>query len=468
MLERSACIGSSFRSAVVFPGGQLDLADEAPFTSPDGALLEMDIRNEAYMRALRLCAVRETFEETGLLLMPSSAQSAGMPLSRAVGYEEAGIKKEEWLAIRDQVHNDASQFVPFLHRVWAKLNGGQPSNSGETPIAAMSHHSNWVTPRSVVRPAKRFDAHFFLTCLDRPNVFGAGDEGVSASATDIGLAVDGTEATSFRLGSPKALLQAAFDDRHVLYPPQAYILADLAALIERHGGTGAGVAAGLPGLAPLVFGAGREQQGEGSGVTRVEEEARGLGGRNYTWERRTDGHKSTDQPGPAAAGSSSGSIPAQSAAWVSTDAAPFRSGSTSIQADIDLLREGVTAIEPHPLLKHGTNIPATPASTTSQSVVGGDAEEEEIFVFPLVLPGDHQASAAQRATAGNAPLHGRPLNRVFVSPRSREDGGGLVVKGVQRAGVGTLMDFTIGLALKCEEANEDDADTKQSDKKAHL
>ncbi|KAE8198489.1 hypothetical protein CF336_g1662 [Tilletia laevis] len=471
MLERSARVGSSFRSAVVFPGGQLDLADEAPFTAAQGeggeqagvALLEMDVRNERYMAALRLCAVRETFEETGLLLVPSSAAGtkvAGgeMPLSRAVGYEEAGMGKDEWLTIREQVHNDASHFVPFLRRVWAKLGGKE----GEVPIASMTHHSNWVTPGSVVRPAKRFDAHFFLTQLDQPNVFGAGQssgDGAGAAGegqTDIGLAVDGNEATSLRLGSPRILLQAAFEDRHLLYPPQAYILADLAAHIEQHQRMGqqGGGGAGLPELEPLVFGA---------GVTRVEEEARGLGGRNYTWDRKSTTATSNSKKSP-------GEIDPQSAAWVSKDSPPFSqnqaSSSTNIQADLDVLRAGVTVIEPHALLKHGMNVPQAsppPPSTTAKEAVIGDSDcDTEVFVFPLVLPGDHQASAAQRAAAGapsGTTASKRPLNRLFVSPRSREDGGGLVVKGVLRAGVGALRDFEMGLTLENRiEEDEEEVD----------
>ncbi|KAK0558625.1 hypothetical protein OC844_005006 [Tilletia horrida] len=487
MLERSARVGSSFRSAVVYPGGQLDLADETPFRlkSTAGELLEMDIRNEAYMSALRLCAVRETFEETGLLLMPSSGTGAGpgaapveggMPLSRAVGYAEAGMGKDEWLAIREQVHNDASHFVPFLHRVWAKLGGGGGGGAA-VPIAAMTHHSNWVTPRSVVRPAKRFDAHFFLTCLDRPDVFGGASDGDGGGRgqTDMGIAVDGTEATSLRIGTPRVLLQAAFEDKHVLYPPQAYILADLAAHIERNEGRAA-----LPELAPLVFGCGKQEEdagaagGIGRGVTKVEEEARGLGGRNYTWDR-----KDVDPASASKAKERGGGIHPQSAAWVSTDSPPFSPESGKVQADLQLLREGVTAIEPHPLLKHGMNVPANapapaPAPAPAADAVIGDADcDTDVFVFPLVLPGDYQASSAQRAAAGNSPVVGQPLNRLFVSPRAREDGGGLVVKGAQRVGVGALRDFEIGLTLRNQADDEDedadaDADGDGERRKARL
>jgi len=62
--------------------------------------------------------LRETFEETGLLLIPSLRGDAkgmngkkevgekenwGLPVCRAVGAKESGIEKEEWARIREEV-----------------------------------------------------------------------------------------------------------------------------------------------------------------------------------------------------------------------------------------------------------------------------------------------------------------------------------------------------------------------------
>lgn len=88
LVQRSSRIGSSFRDAVVFPGGALDAADSAAC----GA------RGE---EALRLCALRETFEEVGLLLVPSA--NKGRMSSRAVGAREAGMTNEEWADMRKKV-----------------------------------------------------------------------------------------------------------------------------------------------------------------------------------------------------------------------------------------------------------------------------------------------------------------------------------------------------------------------------
>lgn len=107
MLQRSARMGSSFRSAVVFPGGALDLADQDAVTEASGT--ESAPEGEAArMAALQICSLRETFEETGLLLLPSeraSKEQGGeeIPWSRAVGHREAGLSVEEWREWREKV-----------------------------------------------------------------------------------------------------------------------------------------------------------------------------------------------------------------------------------------------------------------------------------------------------------------------------------------------------------------------------
>lgn len=128
MLQRTARDGSSFKSAVVFPGGALDLADETPFLSSGNRKLTaedivkappltMERDGERYMKALKLCALRETFEELGLLLVPSSEKGAGAkpgqgpPRCRAVGHKAAGMSSEEWAHIREEVGHSQRRVV---------------------------------------------------------------------------------------------------------------------------------------------------------------------------------------------------------------------------------------------------------------------------------------------------------------------------------------------------------------------
>lgn len=82
-----------------------------------------------------------------------------------------------------------------------------------------------------------------------------------------------------------------------------------------------------------------------------------------------------------------------------------------------------------------------------------DDDDDEPFVFPLVLPGDFLASKEQQANmSGAQPSSGgpsvKPLNRVYVTPRSREDGGGLTVRGARRRGLPGLIDFEEGAQLE--------------------
>jgi nucleoside diphosphate-linked moiety X motif 19, mitochondrial len=90
----------------------------------------------------------------------------------------------------------------------------------------MHHHSNWITPRSVVRPAKRFDAHFFITVLDEPDLFQhpsakKSQEGQKRDVIEI--SADGTETTSLRVATPFDLVHDALADQFVLFPPQFYV-----------------------------------------------------------------------------------------------------------------------------------------------------------------------------------------------------------------------------------------------------
>ncbi|SPO29463.1 uncharacterized protein UTRI_04807_B [Ustilago trichophora] len=453
MVQRSARDGSSFRSAVVFPGGALDLVDEAEVeaalgtTTTTSSAGSKDKEMEKYMQSLKLCALRETFEETGLLLLPSSTPSpCGLPTSRAVGHQEAGMSAEEWAHARNDVHHNAVDFAPFLRKVSSKLGLKGLLGSGDAALpdlAPMAHHSNWITPRSVVRPAKRFDAHFFITVLDTPDVFGS-DKSLQISA-------DGSETLSLRLQTPREIMYAGITDQISLFPPQFYILADLETALR------AATKEGRIPIIPLIFdpaqATDRTTPEAEFRVTPVEEESRGLQGRNYSWDRK-------DNP--------SSNAPLTS--WVS-DTNPPLSKIRPLGNDPDSQYPAVTAVEPKPFPKLGAMLDIRKEIVENRDrVKEGADEEEDSFVFPLVLPGDWQASPAQKERArkglflpgtgeqaANGPPHGtasnaqgsasKPLNRLYVSPRSKEQGGGMTVRGAVRKGLAHLRDFQVGVLL---------------------
>jgi len=122
MVHRNA--RGTFPSAMVFPGGVLEPSDA------DGAwlpLLRGSVRDDAGERAWRIAAVRECFEETGVLLVAGPPGAA----ATAVPVPDAGLPFLEVVRAAGAVI-DLDAIVPFGH---------------------------WVTPTD--RP-KRFDTRFFL------------------------------------------------------------------------------------------------------------------------------------------------------------------------------------------------------------------------------------------------------------------------------------------------------------------
>ncbi|MFM6852966.1 MAG: NUDIX hydrolase, partial [Sphingopyxis sp.] len=162
MVKRGA--GAFFGSALVFPGGKLDPADEHPdwlahISGHDG-LSAQDI-------ALRIAGWREVFEETGLL-------PAQCPLP-------------------DGVDGAAMPFIDLIRQ-----------SGGALPLGDMQPYARWITPK--ISP-KRFDTHFFLCALD-------GDDGVA----------DGFETVSTEWLTPTlALEMGERGDRNVIFPTRCQL-----------------------------------------------------------------------------------------------------------------------------------------------------------------------------------------------------------------------------------------------------
>ncbi len=165
MIERAKTMRFA-PGAFVFPGGKVDLSDAANWrwqgrTSGRGA-----IRDFPY----RVAALRELFEEAGILLLDGEAKR--QPLAKASFHtlvERTGRKL------------DITNLVPFAH---------------------------WVTPEPMPR---RFDTYFYLAAHN-------GDEAMH----------DGNEAISFRWVSPRALLDDWENDRIPLMFPTRLNLMKLA------------------------------------------------------------------------------------------------------------------------------------------------------------------------------------------------------------------------------------------------
>ncbi len=155
--------------ALVFPGGRVEDSDHA-FAATIGA-------DDTAAMAFRLAAIRETFEECGVLLArPHDA--------------DALIDAGQLRLVEDQ------------HR--AKLNAGEAAF--DAILAAhtlrpapdlLVHYAHWITP---AHQPKRYDTHFFLAEAPAEHVaIHDGHESVDSIWITPQAALDGTEAGIYKL-----------------------------------------------------------------------------------------------------------------------------------------------------------------------------------------------------------------------------------------------------------------------------
>ncbi|KJZ76112.1 hypothetical protein HIM_04568 [Hirsutella minnesotensis 3608] len=123
---------TSFASAHVFPGGNLDAFHDGPVPAPDSPARHVD--GPAY----RMAAVRECFEETGILLAKRHGLLVNLPA-------------EERDAARRRIHANEVAFGDWL----ASL-GAVADTENLVPF------TRWITP---VGPPKRFTTQMYLYLL---------------------------------------------------------------------------------------------------------------------------------------------------------------------------------------------------------------------------------------------------------------------------------------------------------------
>lgn len=215
-------------NAFVFPGGQVDSSDfssewldlfrslsnipsfglrrvkqpaetRPPVFAIDRLKLGSPIPGEV---AFRICALRETFEESGVLLVvPKAEETRLLRLSTFEASLSAmnDICPKELKKWRSLVNQCPSNFIKMCRELQVLPN-----------IWALHEWSNWLTP--VSRPGnRRFDTAFFICCLKEiPNAH-----------------QDKKEIELYQWTTPSAVLQS-FEDQEVwLPPPQFYELSRL-------------------------------------------------------------------------------------------------------------------------------------------------------------------------------------------------------------------------------------------------
>jgi 8-oxo-dGTP pyrophosphatase MutT (NUDIX family) len=131
--------------ALVFPGGRMDAEDHDLAIDP--TVFPPQAGVDAAMAALRVAAVRETFEECGVLLARARGESSLVDAARLRDIEAAH---------RAPMSRGERTFGAIL--------------AAENLVLApetMVYFANWITPE---RRAKRFDTHFFLAAAPSDQV----------------------------------------------------------------------------------------------------------------------------------------------------------------------------------------------------------------------------------------------------------------------------------------------------------
>ncbi|KAI6835920.1 hypothetical protein KC340_g5104 [Hortaea werneckii] len=206
---------TSFASAHVFPGGNVSTFHDGEPPAPQTPERHED--SDIY----RLAAIRETFEESGILL----ARNAGF--GRLI--EVAQAEREEG---RRLVHSNQ---IPFTQ--WLAQKGGRADIEGLVPF------TRWVTPTNV---PKRFTTQMYLYFLptlnqtplsDASQAKGevAGDDSGEADEVQIPIptADGGVEHTNARFLPASVWLRLAQEGRIILFPPQFFLLHQVAQHFDR-------------------------------------------------------------------------------------------------------------------------------------------------------------------------------------------------------------------------------------------
>ncbi|KAF2852481.1 hypothetical protein T440DRAFT_525945 [Plenodomus tracheiphilus IPT5] len=196
---------SSFASAHVFPGGALS-------KTHDGAIPDTsDSSRHSDGPAYRLAAVRETFEECGILLAKSIK----------TGKLFTEISDQEREDGRRAVHSGTIKFTDLLG-IW----GAVPDTEGLIPF------TRWVTPPNV---PKRFSTQMYIYFLPLSSSSPTKKAAPTETPPSAGLSEEaelmipnpthdgGIEHTAARFLPPNKWIDLARQNRIILFPPQFFL-----------------------------------------------------------------------------------------------------------------------------------------------------------------------------------------------------------------------------------------------------
>lgn len=181
---------SSFASAHVFPGGNLEPKQDGDVPAPDDAARHQD--GPTY----RLGAIRECFEESGILLARSRKCT-----DRLLEVEQSEMERA-----RKAIHSGELRF-----KDWVDGQGGIVDTDGLLPF------TRWVTPTNI---PKRFTTQMYIYFLPLSSNADVKKEAVIPMPTSDG----GVEHTAAAFAPLKTWLGRAAKNEIILFPPQYYLM----------------------------------------------------------------------------------------------------------------------------------------------------------------------------------------------------------------------------------------------------
>ncbi|KAL1869462.1 hypothetical protein VTK73DRAFT_3077 [Phialemonium thermophilum] len=199
---------TSFASAHVFPGGNLSTFHDGPVPELDSPEFHRD--GPAY----RLAAIRETFEESGILLARKKQQaSTGSSTDPSALLEVSAAARD---AGRKAVHGNEVRFGDWLASV-----GGVPDVDGLIPF------TRWITPTNM---PKRFTTQMYLYMLplSPPSQSTSADVVIGAPRHEAVIppptSDGGLEHTAATFDDVSVWMRRAQAGEIILFPPQLYLL----------------------------------------------------------------------------------------------------------------------------------------------------------------------------------------------------------------------------------------------------
>lgn len=191
---------SSFPSAHVFPGGNLSPFHEPPPPPADSPGRHRD--SPAY----RLAAVRETFEESGILIAKRSPEDDNLLVVPEAEREEA----------RRQIHGDRVRFTEWVEQTLGAA----------LCVDDLVPFTRWVTPPNM---PKRFTTQMYIYFMplaeSPPRAAVTGGSGpVDVDVVQTPTPDGGVEHTAATFADASEWLRRQASGEIVLFPPQCYLL----------------------------------------------------------------------------------------------------------------------------------------------------------------------------------------------------------------------------------------------------